>query len=43
MAGLTSLLDFIPHFLHLPLSNLRCGGVEAADFVVLFVGENGVW
>ena len=41
-ARLTPLLDFIPHFLHLPLLKLGCGGVEAADLVVLFVGEDGV-
>ena len=41
-AGLTSLLDFVPHLFDFAVVDLGCGGVEAADFVVFFVGADGV-
>ena len=40
---LTSRLHLVPHLFDLPCLDLGCGRVEASYFVVLFVGEDGVW
>lgn len=39
---LTSLFDLLPHFSDLAFFHLGRGGIEAADFVVFFVGEHCV-
>ena len=40
---LTSFFDIVPHLPNLSLLDLGCGGIEAAYFVVLLVGEDGAW
>lgn len=40
--GLAPLFDLLPHFSDLSFLDFGRGGVEAADLVVFFVGEDGV-
>ena len=41
LGKLTSRFDFVPHFSGFAFLDLGGGGVEAADLVVFFVGEDG--
>ncbi len=42
MRRLTILVDFPPHFFEFPFLNFWGVGVEAADLMGLFVGEDGI-